>query len=146
MVIDSGGWLGICVVYAPRTTSIKKKLKNKKNKTASPLRMCRYFWRRVDRKVLVGEPEIMAKATSRMSVYELERLERIKENEKMLEELFPKGTQGIFEETKKPIKKRRQTDRNCRVTGSGTSSDCLSNPSHSDEETSLRNANNWISK
>lgn len=53
-----------------------------------------------------------------MSEYELDRLERIKENEKMLNELFPKGTSL---KQPKTVKRRRQTDTNSLGTGSGTS-------------------------
>ena len=54
-----------------------------------------------------------------MSEYELDRLERIKENQKMLDELFPHGTDLKLPKTVR--KRRRQTDTNSLGTGSGTS-------------------------
>lgn len=49
-----------------------------------------------------------------MSEYELDRLERIKENKKMLEELFPEGTDIMSK------KRRHQVDGNSLGTGSGS--------------------------
>lgn len=65
-------------------------------------------------------------ASERMSEYELARQERIKENQKMLEELFPEGTTDLIP----PKPKRRHTDAN----SLGSGSDCVSETSHSDEE------------
>ncbi len=78
----------------------------------------------------------MAKST-RMSDYELTRLERIKENQKMLEELFPEGVTSLAPKRIPPsrpssTKKRRVTDTNSLGTESG--SDCASERSHSDVE------------
>ena len=70
-----------------------------------------------------------------MSEYELNRLERIKENQKMLEELFPEGTNVLTPEVISPYSgrsKRRCTDTNSRGTASG--SDGVSEPSNSDED------------
>ena len=68
-----------------------------------------------------------------LSDYERERLERIKENEKMLEELFPGGSDAVFSDTKgkRPVKRRHGLDGNSRGSGSGASSDCASD---SDQE------------
>lgn len=56
-----------------------------------------------------------------MSEYELARQERIKENQKMLEELFPEGTDIIKQSVgSRPVKRRRLTDANSLGTGSGS--------------------------
>ena len=52
---------------------------------------------------------------SDMCEYELKRLQRIKSNRKMLEELFPKGTSMYLP---RPIKKGRSTGRRVSVQGS----------------------------
>ena len=66
----------------------------------------------------------MAKAALVMSEYELERLERIRENEKMLQELFPAGTETFFEEDKKySVKRRLEVSVNSEETES-PASDC----------------------
>ena len=74
----------------------------------------------------------MAKSNG-VSEYELARLERIKENEKMLEELFPEGTDILTPRRsyRGSRKLRVQTDANSQGTGSGSDS-------ISDEEGSLQ--------
>ena len=71
-----------------------------------------------------------------LSNYEKERLERIKENEKMLEQLFPDGADAVYSAMKKkrPMKQRRTLDGNSRGSGSGASSD----GSDSDQEQGSR--------
>lgn len=63
-----------------------------------------------------------------MSAYELDRLERIKENQKMLEELFPEGTPDIVLSVPRTRKRRPQGDS---VGGTGSGSEASYN---SDEE------------
>ena len=66
-----------------------------------------------------------------LSEYELARQERIKENQKMLEELFPEGTDIVKPKgVPRPVKRRRLTDANSQGTGSG------SEASNSDDERS----------
>jgi len=69
-----------------------------------------------------------------LSEYERERLERIKENEKVLEELFPGGTDSIYVDIKgkrpSAVKRRRELDGNSRGSGSGASSDYASDSDH----------------
>ena len=63
---------------------------------------------------------------SDMCEYELKRLERIKANRKMLEELFPEGTSMYMP---RPIKKRKSNGRRVSVQGSlGGSSSGESTP------------------
>ncbi len=66
----------------------------------------------------------MAKSTV-LSEYELARLERIEENQKVLEELFPEGTQITVPKARPtPLKRRRRTtDVNSLGTGSGSVSE-----------------------
>ena len=76
----------------------------------------------------------MATRKHELSEYERERLERIKENEKMLEELFPSGADAIYADMKVKrtgVKRRRELDGNSRGSGSGASSDYASD---SDQE------------
>ena len=61
-------------------------------------------------------------ATKEMSAYERDRLERIKENQKMLEELFPDGTPDIVLTGSRTRKRRTQADSQG-GTGSGSESD-----------------------
>lgn len=66
-----------------------------------------------------------------MCEYELERLERIKANRKMLEELFPEGTSMYMP---RPIKKRRSSYR--RVSSQGSQGGSASGESTPEEGTS----------
>lgn len=65
-----------------------------------------------------------------MSEYEIARLERIKENEKMLEQLFPEGTDVLTPKTLYRTRKRRR-----QTTGTSTS-DYSSEQSYSDDDDS----------
>ena len=59
--------------------------------------------------------------SNKLSQYELERQERMKENQKMLEELFPDGTDIVPPKGRRAPKRRRVTaDANSLGTGSGS--------------------------
>lgn len=63
--------------------------------------------------------------SSALSDYELARQERIKENQKMLEELFPEGTEIIVPKASRPPplkRRRRAADVSSLGTGSGSAS------------------------
>lgn len=65
----------------------------------------------------------------KMSEYELDRLERIKENEKMLLELFPEGTPDVV--TRSRARKRKtQSDMNS-LGGTGSGSEASSDDERS---------------
>lgn len=68
--------------------------------------------------------QIMALNT-KMSEYELDRLERIKENQKMLLELFPEGTPDMVVRSR-TRKRRTQGDMNS-LGGTGSGSEASSN-------------------
>lgn len=85
----------------------------------------------------------MAKSTSKLSKYELERLERIKENEKMLEELFPEGANAVLAEVKRNKRAKEKEYANSRGSESGASSE---EPGNSDEEKSPRKRNRFLVK
>jgi hypothetical protein len=56
----------------------------------------------------------------KMSAYERERLERIKENQKMLDELFPEGTPDLVVARSSGSRKRRAQTDSQGGTGSGS--------------------------
>ena len=69
-------------------------------------------------------------ANNKLSAYELARLERIKENQQMLEELFPEGTSmNSLMRTKpatRPKRRNRSDDDESRESGESTPDECAS--------------------
>ena len=62
----------------------------------------------------------LEKMALKMSAYELDRLERIKENQKMLEELFPEGTPDVVKSVPRTRKRRALQGDSLGGTGSGS--------------------------
>ena len=80
-----------------------------------------------------------------LSDYELARQERIKENQKVLEELFPEGTEIVVPKPARPpqLKRRRRTaDINSLGTGSGSGSASENSGGEEEGETPCRKAKN----
>ena len=70
-----------------------------------------------------------------LSEYELARQERIKENQKMLEELFPEGTEIIVPKARPPQLKRRRRTADISSLGTASSSGSVSENSADEEDT-----------
>ncbi len=88
--------------------------------------ICFAIWRQA--KVFEFEME-----ANGVSAYELDRLERIKENQKMLEELFPQGTDHLTVSKNASSRKRRSRN----SLGAGLGSECASEESYNSDEEAL---------